>query len=214
MKKYPFCLFIALIILIISVATPEIMYSSLPSVDYVKTGKKSTDITVTVKGKIFKETDGTLYAGIFIGEDIFPKIKCGQSVKISGSALGEKEYKGEVEQIGEVLNSDSAVTYISGKVEIFKKDERIKSGFNIKAKITVKKIKNAVILPSDCIAQDEKGEFVYKLDGNSVEKAYIKTGEITTDGTVIKSGINENEFIVTTPEKIGEKDKKVAVRNV
>lgn len=214
MKKYPLCLLISLIILIVSVATPEIMYSSLPSVDYIKTAKKSTDITVTVKGKILKETDGSLYAGIYIGEDVFPKIKRSQRAVISGSAFGEKEYKGEVEQIGEVIEGDSAVNYILGKVKIFNKDKKIKVGFNIKVRITVKKVKNAVILPYSCIAQDEKGEFVYKVMGNSVEKAYIKTGEITADGTVVKSGVKENEYIVTNPENISENDRKVAVRNV
>lgn len=214
MKKYPFCFLISLIILIACVATPEIMYSSLPNVDYIKTGRKNTEVTVTVKGKILSDTDGSLYAGLYIGEDIFPKIKCGQKIEISGSAFGEKEYKGEVEEIGEVFDNNSAVTCVLGKAKILNKDDKLKVGFNIKARVTVKNIKNAVILPSDCIVQDDKGEFVYKVIGNTVEKKYIKTGEITADGTIIKSGIKENEYIVTNPENLTDKDKKVAVRNV
>lgn len=286
MKKYPIFFFLALIILITCVYTPEAMYASLPKVEYIKLTRKNTQKTVTVTGKIeskeervqtadcvyviskvlvssgdkiekgdrileldidktsliyaengeayngekyiLSEFGGTvnnvfiaddcvttenaqlisvinsdsLCASLLIGEDVFSKVAVGQSLSITGSAF-EKSYEGTISSIGAVATqSTSSAAYISATADIKNPDSDLKPGFNIKAKIITEKIDNALISPSGCISQDDNGEFVYKLIGNKAEKTYIKTGDITKDGTIILSGINEGEIVAADPEKI------------
>ena len=270
MKKYPIFFFLALIILITCVYTPEAMYASLPQVEYIKLSRKNTQKTVTVTGKIeskeekvqtadcvyviskvlvssgdkinkgdrilevdtekyissqfsgtvnniFVDEDcvttenaqlisvintDSLCASLLIGEDVFSKVAVGQSLSITGSAF-EKSYEGTITSIGAVATqSTSSAAYISATADIKNPDSDLKPGFNIKAKIITEKIDKALISPSGCILQDDNGEFVYRLIGNKAEKTYIKTGDITKDGTIILSGINEGEIIAANPENI------------
>lgn len=289
MKKYPIFFFLALIILIAGICTPEVMYASLPKVEYIKAEKSTVNKTVTVSGKIVAKQEsiqtadygyyigeimvtsgeeikkgdrilkvdtektekiyaangqkytGELYitseysgtinsvfitkdtpvtentqlisvinieklcASLFIGEDVFSQIKSGQKITLSGSALS-KDYSGKITQIGAVATQNTtSAAFVEAIAEINEPDSDLKPGFNIKAKIVTKKLKDVIIVPSNCISQDENGEFVYKLNENKAEKTYIKSGDISSKGTIIKQGINEGEYLIANPESI-EKD--------
>ena len=281
MKKKPIFFLISVIILSISLYTPEAIYASLPKVNYIKAESKSAEKSVSVVGKIISKKEETqtadypyvikdvlvnvgdtvkkgdkiltidyqktkilfaqkelnytggkdviadfsgtinglfvqpgavtaensqlmtiidtssLCASLNISEDIFPLIKKGQKVTISGSALGKKTYDGKIVKIGAIATQNSAFgTYVNAIAKINNPDSNLKVGFNIKAKIRVKK---ALILPSNCISQDDGGEFVYKLVNATAKKRYIKTDEITTKGTVITDGVKIGEYIVSNP---------------
>lgn len=293
MKKYPIFFFLAVIILIASVYTPEAMYASLPKVEYIKAEKQNTKKTITVSGKIeakeealqtadciyvvsdvlvttgdevkkgdkilkidteqteliysengetysgtkyitsqydgvvnnifiadgcvttenaqlvsFIDTDN-LQATLLIGEDVFSKVKVGQSLTITGSAF-EKSYKGSITNIGAVATQNtSSAAYVTATASIEEPDTALKSGFNIKAKIVTETLKDVLIIPSNCVSQDDNGEFVYRLNGNKSEKVYIKTDEITSKGTIITSGINEGDYIITNPDSVAKDDEYV-----
>lgn len=293
MKKYPIFFFLAVIILIASVYTPEAMYASLPKVEYIKAEKQNTKKTITVSGKIeakeealqtadciyvvsdvlvttgdevkkgdkilkidteqteliysengetysgtkyitsqydgvvnnifiadgcvttenaqlvsFIDTDN-LQATLLIGEDVFSKVKVGQSLTITGSAF-EKSYKGSITNIGAVATQNTSSTaYVTATASIEEPDTALKSGFNIKAKIVTETLKDVLIIPSNCVSQDDNGEFVYRLNGNKSEKVYIKTDEITSKGTIITSGINEGDYIITNPDSVAKDDEYV-----
>lgn len=213
MKKYSFLFIIAVFALIIAVVTPELMYVSLPKVEYLKVKKLSTDLSVAVKGKISKDENGKYFANLFIGEDVFSKIKKGQNLTISGSAF-EKTYKGKITSIGEVANGEDSIAYVQATAKISNPKRQLKSGFNIKANVITKKIKNKIIIPSNSILQDKKGEYIYKINKAKAEKVYIKTGEITDKGTVIKTNLKENDYIVLNPEKLKAKKEDVVIKNV
>lgn len=296
MKKKPIFFFIAMVILMVSICTPDAIYASLPKVDYIKAELKNAEKTTTVSGKIESETENTqtadcsyiiseiivksgdmvkkgdkiakidyeetksmyekngieytgdefitadfsgtvnniyitngaaltensqilsvidtdsLRAVLDISEDVFPLIKQGQKITISGNALGNKTYSGKITSIGAVATQTSSSTTVSATAKINNADEHLKPGFNIKAKILIKNIKDALIIPSECILQDDGGEFVYKLSNNKSEKVYIKTDEITSEGTIIKSGINEGDFIISNPDSIEKDNSDVAIR--
>ena len=295
MKKYPLFFFLALIILIFSICTPNFAYASLPKINYIVAKKQNAKKTVNVTGKInskqqhtqlasktyyileclvkqnekvhkgqniFKidvektkllytqtsdvypeeeyitsEYDGIasnvlienntickqstpllnvidikdLCATLFIGEDIFSQIKEGQKLTITGNAF-DKEYQGKISQISAIASQvNSSTTYIEATAEIEDIDEHLKPGFNIKAKVITKTINDAVIIPSSVISQDENGEFVYKLIKNKAKKVYIKTGEITSTGTIVENGINNGDYIVLKPDDIKKDDSFVSL---
>ncbi len=284
MRKKPIFFLISVIILSISLYTPEAIYASLPKVNYIKAESKSAEKNVSVVGKIISKKEenqtadypyvikdvlvnvgdtvkkgdkiltidyqktkilfaqkelnytggedviadfsgtinglfvqpgavtaensqlmtiidtSSLCASLNISEDIFPLIKKGQKVTISGSALGKKTYDGKIVKIGAIATQNSAFgTYVTAIAKINNPDSNLKVGFNIKAKIRVKKINKALILPSNCISQDDGGEFVYKLVNATAKKHYIKTDEITTKGTVVTDGVKIGEYIVSNP---------------
>ena len=289
MKKYPIFFLLAIIILIVSVITPNAVYASLPKVKYIKAVKTNAIKTVSVLGKIKSNKENTqtancvyfvdsvlintgdyvkkgerilkidlektnliyaknnarysgelyvtsdfegtvssvfiadnsiinenatifnvidtddLCASLMLNEDVFSKIKIGQNAKISGSAF-KKEFDAKIISIGAVANQVSASpVFVEAIAKIHNPDKSLKHGFNIKAKITTKKLKDVIIIPSHCILQEETLEFVYKLEENKAKKVYVKTSSITAKGTTIKSGITSGDLIITNPDAI-EKD--------
>lgn len=147
----------------------------------------------------------SLCASLNISEDVIALVKKGQKVSITGNALAGKTYYGKITKIGAIAMQNSSLgTYVTAIAKIKNPDNRLKVGYNIKAKIKIKKIKNALILPSNCISQDDKGEFVYKLVNATAKKHYIKTDEITTKGTVVTDGVNAGEYIISNPENFSK----------
>lgn len=145
----------------------------------------------------------SLCATLNISEDVYPLIKKGQQVIISGNALGNKTYTGKIKKIGAIATQNATSgTSVAAIVKINNPDSRLKVGFNIKAKIRIKTIKNALIVPSECVSQDDNGEFVYKLVNATASKHYIKTDEITENGTIVKSGVKKGDYIVSNPTSL------------
>lgn len=297
MKKSPFFFFVALVILITAVCTPEVMYASLPKVDYIKITKTDIEKTVSVSGKIASNKEniqtadgiyiisevlvhvgdyvrkndkiikintektemlykakGISYTGsdyitsdfegtvsnifaqeemttaeniqlisiidnndlcakLYISEDVFSQIKKGQKCNISGSAFGDKTYSAKITNIGEVATQNNGLeTAVLATAEFENKDELLKSGFNIKAKITTDTFKNKIIIPSGCVSQDDNGEYVFKLNQNKVNKTYIKIGDITSKGTIVLKGLDENDYIVSNPQSVEKDNSYVSVK--
>ena len=236
MKKYSFLFILSVIILISFVSTPDVIYASLPQVSYTKVVKKDVDITVNVQGKIGYEnqpeqTDDlskyTVYqttqttnledeekvAWLYLSEDICSRIKVGQSVSITGSAFENKSFKGKIIEISDVATTNSTgVVFLQAKAEIENPDNDLKVGYNIKAKVVVEHLSDVLLVPNECILQDDLGEYVYKIYDSTTTKTYIKTGEITSLGTVVTKGLKETDFLVTSPDESFAQKQSVAVK--
>jgi RND family efflux transporter MFP subunit len=56
---------------------------------------------------------------------------------------------------------------------------------------------NAPVLPESAVQSDDKGNFVYLIDGNNVvQRRDVKTGQVAANGIAILSGIKGGEHIV------------------
>ncbi len=241
MKKYPLLFFLAVVILICFVSVPDVSYASLPQVLYTKVDKKDVKISVNVQGKLgyeddmqttvsqnslfdtqFYQTTTTtttakknqkLVAWLDLSEDVCSKIKVGQSVSITGSAFDNKSYKAKITQISDsAYTNATGVVFVQAKAEISNPDKHLKSGYNIKGKIVVKELFDALVIPSESILQDDDGEYVYKLYNSNSTKTYIKTGEVTSQGTVVRKGLKPTDYIITNPKESFLPEQSVAIK--
>ncbi|MBQ4155527.1 MAG: HlyD family efflux transporter periplasmic adaptor subunit [Clostridia bacterium] len=282
MKKHPFFFVFALIVLIFAIVTPNMMYSSLPKVNYIKANKQSAVKTITVSGKInaeneynqfadepifideilvnegekvtkgdklFKVTSqnkkyiaskfsgtinkilvkaGTfceqntpliniidtsnLYATLLIGENVFQKIKIGQKLNLTGNAFSGN-YKATITKLGATATDNATSgTFVEAVAKLQNPDENLKPGFNVKAKIITKTLKDVILLPSNVISQDNQGEFVYKLNQNKAQKVYIKTDDITRKGTIIKNGVKADDYIISNPWEVQKDNSYISLK--
>ncbi|MDF7776175.1 efflux RND transporter periplasmic adaptor subunit [Sphingomonas sp. AOB5] len=68
----------------------------------------------------------------------------------------------------------------------------------------------APLLPQSAIQSDEKGNFVYILDGQDrAKKRPVTTGDVSDEGVVITSGLEGNERVVLTAGAFLNPDQKV-----
>ena len=189
--------------------------------EYITSKFDGTINKILVKAESFYEQNtpliniidtSNLFASLLIGENVFQKIKIGQSLNLTGNAFS-KDYKATITKISASATDNNSIgTFIEAKAKIENPDEKLKPGFNIKAKIITKTLKDVIILPSNVISQDNKGEFVYKLNQNKAKKVYIKTDDITHKGTIIKSGIKQDEYIISNPQDIQKDNSYISLK--
>jgi membrane fusion protein (multidrug efflux system) len=64
--------------------------------------------------------------------------------------------------------------------------------------ILLQKISDAIVVPSQVIIPDIKGEKVFVFSGGKAKSVYIETGIRTENEVQVLSGLNFNDTIITT----------------
>lgn len=67
-----------------------------------------------------------------------------------------------------------------------------------RAEIHGRSSENALVVPTTALRSDSQGEYVYRKNGNGLEKAYVTVG-ITSDSSVeILKGLSEGDQVVVS----------------
>ncbi len=141
-------------------------------------------------------------------------IEKNQQADISLDGL-EKIYSGYVFSVGKTAEIDSASGSQTPKVEIRviidEPDEKIVTGYNGDALISLKKMKDVLLIRNEAIKTDDEGKYIFIINGNSVKKTYIETNMSDGYFTSIGSGIEANEQIVLNPPEELQDENSVTV---
>ncbi len=154
-----------------------------------------------------------MIAEISVSEDDISKIALGQTAKVYGSAFPDRYYVGTVTDIAKTatktseLNSKTVV-----KVQIsFSGDQKVKSGYNIKAKIGSSPERQMLVLPYSAINQDDFSEFVYCFENSRAVKKQVVTGIETQDCVEIVSGIDQDDKVLQDSTKIKQNLQRISI---
>lgn len=165
--------------------------------------------------KAFSVSDfSDLYVEIMIPEEYSSKIKENNTLELSVASLENKKYKGKIKNISPIAKYVPSLmgegsTYIGAIAEIENIDSSLRPGLSVNAKIEIKTIKDALVLPYECILQDsENKEYVFCVKNNRAEKRHVVTGHEMSDGVEIKNGIQNNDVVIKSPsEELRDKAK-------
>ena len=138
-----------------------------------------------------------------VAENIIQRIEIGQTVKVKFTAIADKEYDGVVSEKGRSTSGASTYPLIVDLSDIY--DEVLPGmACNIEMTFDTKEnTNNQLIVPSDAVAHDEGGDFVYVIKKSDKEDIYIATrknvtlGELISEGYEIKDGLNTDDVIIT-----------------
>jgi membrane fusion protein, multidrug efflux system len=121
-----------------------------------------------------------------------------------GPLVVEATWRGEGASTvtGELFFINNAVDTTTGTIELMARfanaDERLLPGQFIKASVTVATLPNAVVVPSQAVQINQKGEYVWVLkEDKSVQLRAITTGPQAGDATVVSKGLASGEIVVT-----------------
>ncbi|MBR6408569.1 MAG: efflux RND transporter periplasmic adaptor subunit [Clostridia bacterium] len=158
-----------------------------------------------------------LEALVSIDEKDVCSVEKGQSAVISGVGLGGRSYSGTVETVYPAakirLNGMSNETVVDAVISIDKEDEAIKPGFNVSAVISTGESRQEIIIPYECIRQDEDSvEYVYVYSMNSARRTDIVTSDELTSGVVAVSGVSAGDEIILDPDIVPSNGARVARR--
>lgn len=143
---------------------------------------------------------GNMYVSTTIPETYIGKLKVGTEVDVFLTSLN-KTYKGKVRQVGNFINPSNRSFAI--EVAVPNPENLLRPNQVAKLKIIDYVSKNAVVVPTNVVQEDGKGnKFVFtatQINGKTgiAKKVVVKTGKSSDNVTEIVSGLSAKDIIVT-----------------
>ncbi len=141
-----------------------------------------------------------MYVSTSVPETYIGKLKVGTEVDVFLTSLG-KTYKGKVRQVGNFINPNNRSFGI--EVRVPNPDNLLRPNQVAKLKIIDYTTKNAIVVPTNVVQEDGKGDkFVFtavNINGKTgtAKKVLVKVGKSSDNVTEILSGLSANDVIVT-----------------
>ena len=143
---------------------------------------------------------GNMYVSTSVPETYIGKLKVGDQVDVYLTSLG-KTYKGKVRQVGNFINPNNRSFGI--EVSVPNPDNLLRPNQVAKLKITDYTSKDAIVVPTNVIQEDGKGDkYVYIVAESTgktgtAKKVVITVGKSSDNVTEILSGLSADDIIVT-----------------
>lgn len=140
-----------------------------------------------------------MYVSTSVPESYIGKLKVGTQVDVFLTSLN-KNYKGKVRQIGNFINPNNRSFGI--EVSIPNPENLLRPNQVAKLKVIDYTVKNAIVVPSNVIQEDGKGnQFVFVATNSNgktatAKKSMVTTGKSSDNVTEILSGLSANDIIV------------------
>jgi membrane fusion protein (multidrug efflux system) len=136
--------------------------------------------------------ESDLYIEGDVSERYVGVLQQGDSVQVVFPSIG-KQLDTKVTAVGAVINPNNRTF----KVEVFlPRMDLVKPNMISVLRINDYQNKEAVVVPSYLILQDNQGDYVFVVDDNAAIKKYIKRGMTQRDDTEILEGLDGSEVLI------------------
>ena len=146
---------------------------------------------------------------VAIREKDLKNVAVGQSVQVSGTAFAKSSYPGTLTYISpsarQQYSGSVSETVVDAVVSLDPAylDESLRMGLSAKASVVVNSRDDALIVPYDCILQDENNkEYVYIYQDGRAVRRDIVTGEGFASGCLVTSGLSKGDQLVKDPSAV------------
>ena len=162
--------------------------------------EKGQVVSPNVQGLMRIVNLGNMYISTTVPETYIGKLKVGTEVDVFLTSLN-KTYKGKVRQVGNFINPSNRSFGI--EVSVPNPENLLRPNQVAKLKIIDYVSKNAIVVPTNVVQEDGKGDkFVYiatQINGKTgtAKKVVVKTGKSSDNVTEIVSGLSAKDIIVT-----------------
>ncbi|MFC1623702.1 efflux RND transporter periplasmic adaptor subunit [Candidatus Omnitrophota bacterium] len=143
-----------------------------------------------------------VFVELGIVEKDIDKIALGQDVTVTVDAYPGAAFTGTIDNVFPIIEGKSRTLTV--RVGIQNPDALLLPGMFARAMITVAEFYNAIVVPSMSLNMVDGDYIIFSVDeGNTVSSRPVEVAYVTTDYTVIASGLYEGEVIVTdTPQEL------------
>jgi len=138
-----------------------------------------------------------------VPENIIGHVKRGQKVTVSFSTLKGQTFEGEVSEIGRSSGASSTYPLI---ITLDRQSKQLLPGMACTIEMQFGEPiegRESIIIPSDAVAHDEGGDFVYIVKESGEKGIYlakrrnVTLGQLTASGYEITDGLNREDTIIT-----------------
>ena len=126
------------------------------------------------------------------------------------AVINDKEYEAEITSI-DTMPDDTGLYPVEAEVE--SEDKEILSGMIAQMKVPEKRIKQALILPTEAIVEESDETFIYIMKDDKAVKTKIEVKETQSDKTAIEGEVKKgNQVIVNGQLTLSDGDKVKVVK--
>lgn len=191
-----------------STALPQVVTAPAEGVVSAVGAVSGAMLTTESPCVVLSEGDGVAIA-VEIRESLLPRVTVGQTVAVSGVAFDKEVYKGTVTEIASTartrLSGTSGETVVDAVVTLDEgeADDSLLLGLSAKASITVATQENVLLIPYECLTQDDSGVlYVYCVRGNTAQKVAVSAVKELPQGIVAQSALSEGDSLAVSPSML------------
>jgi HlyD family secretion protein len=142
----------------------------------------------------------SLLVDVEISEVDINSIAVGQPVTLTFDAILGSEYHGEVTQVSQAGNVIQGVVNFTVTVEITDADEQVKPGMTAAVNITVKELKDQILIPNRAVRVVDSKRVVYVLRDGMPVMVEVRLGSSSDTMSVLVDGdVQVGEQLILNP---------------
>ncbi|RJP50160.1 MAG: efflux RND transporter periplasmic adaptor subunit [Anaerolineaceae bacterium] len=185
-------------------ATLDMARLTAPFVGTVTDARPLAGDQVTAGTLGFRVEDlSSLLVDVEISEVDINSIAVGQPVTLTFDAILGSDYRGVVTQVAQSGNILQGVVNFTVTVEIADADEQVKPGMTAAVNITVKELKDVVLIPNRAVRLVDGKRVVYVLRDGLPVMVEVRLGSSSDTMSVLVDGdVKEGELIILNPPAV------------
>jgi HlyD family secretion protein len=137
---------------------------------------------------------------VYVDEPLLGRVAPGQPVTIKWEALPGKQWTGTVERMPSSIVAMGSRQVGEVVCTIENPGHELIPGTNVDAEIRTAVVDNALVIPKEALHHDAAGDYVFLLQGNTVQRRNVKTGNSTVTQVQIAEGLAEGDEAVLPGE--------------
>ena len=145
-----------------------------------------------------------------LSENVIGSVSVDQKVEVEIAAIG-KTLEGTISSVAPKI--DNTTRAFPVEVQIPNEDGKILAGMVAKLKINTGKSSNALVVPADAVMKQNGENKVFVVENGVAEERAVTVGITAGDRVEIIEGINENEQVIVTGNRLIGDGQKVKVIN-
>ena len=132
---------------------------------------------------------------VYVDEPLLGRVAPGQPVTITWEALPGKQWHGMVEKMPAAIQPLGSRQVGEVLTVIENPGRELIPGTNVDAEIRTGVANNALVIPKEALHHDSGGDWVFRLEGDHVERRAVKTGNSTVTRVQVTAGLAEGDFV-------------------
>ena len=143
--------------------------------------------------------EAPLLAEFSIPADERARLEIGQTVDVTNGAYPGKVFHGILNYISPNVDPTTGTLLLEAQVE--NDDYLLLPGMFVRIIQVLHAHRELLMIPDIALLTDIQGQYVYRVSGNSVEKVYVKVGQIIKDRAEIRHGLSPDDVIVVAGQQ-------------
>lgn len=144
-----------------------------------------------------------LLVDVQVSEVDINNVKIGQGATLTFDAILDKEYHGEVVEVGQAGDTVQGVVNFTVTVKLTDADEAVKPGMTAAVNVVVDEVKDAILIPNRAVRLVAGERVIYLLVNNEPVEVKVTLGSSSDTHSVLADGdVKEGDLIILNPPSV------------